>query len=240
MQDAQNKLWVGTSGGLARIDPRTYNINSYVHDPANSKSLSHNDVRAILPDSDGRLWVATKGGGINVLVGDAGAGSPVEFRHIRHEAGNEMSLNDDNVESLFRDRDGHLWAATDDGLSRLVDGVNNDFVRYWHDAADSYSLPDNDIEVIYQDRSGRLWIGTSSGLAKYDRAADRFERIFPEPASQKSLRNFIWSIYEDSRGQLWVGTVGGLARYQNDAFEFYCHNPENQRSISHNVISAHL
>jgi ligand-binding sensor domain-containing protein len=63
-------LWFGSNEGLVRFDPMSGVFRHYRKDPADSSSLGHDVVRAILPDPrdpDGALWLGTAGGGLNRL-----------------------------------------------------------------------------------------------------------------------------------------------------------------------------
>jgi ligand-binding sensor domain-containing protein len=54
--------------GLVRFDPKTATFRHYRHDPRVPSSLSHDAVRAILPDPrepNRFLWIGTAGGGLN-------------------------------------------------------------------------------------------------------------------------------------------------------------------------------
>ena len=60
------------------------------------------------------------------------------------------------VLALAQDRQGYIWAATDDGLAR-VDGVG---LRVWrHDPADPGSIPGNEVETLLVDPMDRVWVG---------------------------------------------------------------------------------
>ena len=59
------KLWLGTINGLLHYDPQQNKIIArYNTDSRSGSKLSNNTVLDIHKDSDGLLWIATKGGGI--------------------------------------------------------------------------------------------------------------------------------------------------------------------------------
>lgn len=59
-QDNLGSIWVGTDYGLNRFDG--YNFGVYLHDDADSTSLSVNTITVLFSDSSGRLWVGTNRG----------------------------------------------------------------------------------------------------------------------------------------------------------------------------------
>ena len=52
-------LWIGTLGGLDRLDPATGSFIHYRHDARDEGSLSSNTVLTIFEDRQGNLWVGT-------------------------------------------------------------------------------------------------------------------------------------------------------------------------------------
>ncbi len=66
-------LWLGTWGdGIVELDKNHKEIKKYKYDSTNKNSLSHNQVRAIKTDKQGRVWVGTNSG-LNILTPASGA-----------------------------------------------------------------------------------------------------------------------------------------------------------------------
>lgn len=60
-------LWLGTWGdGLVELDKNYKEIRRFKYDSLNENSLSHNQVRVVKPDKQGRVWVGTNMG-VNIL-----------------------------------------------------------------------------------------------------------------------------------------------------------------------------
>ena len=56
--------------GIIRLSPKrdgSFQIRNYVHKEEDPYSLSNNSVYCIYQDSKKRMWIATHGGGINLL-----------------------------------------------------------------------------------------------------------------------------------------------------------------------------
>ncbi len=148
-------------------------------------------------------------------------------------------LPSNNVRGLLQDRQGFLWAATGDGLSRF-DGVT--FTEYHHDPADPASLGDNVTRPLFEGRDGQIWVGTASGLDRYDPATETFAHVRHDSDDPESLGDgAVTALAEDAGGTLWVGTWGsGLHRYDaaTGTFAHVRHDPDDPESLFHDNVYA--
>lgn len=156
-QDNEGTLWIGLwDGGLSRLDPGRYpdepaRFVNYRHDPADSASLSNNDVLAIIKDHTGTLWVGTQIG-LNKL--DYAHGT---FTH--YWMGN--GLPNDTVNSIVEDAQGYLWLGTNHGLSKF-DPHTETFRNY--DANDGLQSNEFDSNAAYRAKNGELYFGGVHGF----------------------------------------------------------------------------
>lgn len=111
-QDRQGRLWVGTLGqGLAQVLDWNSNDNPtfqrYPVRKDGGKGLSHGDIRAITQGPKGKLWIATYGGGINILNPETGA---IEVLTTQN------GLTNDFVYAILPDARGQFWVSTNRGV----------------------------------------------------------------------------------------------------------------------------
>ena len=154
-QDSSGALWLGSDQGLARFDPRTGTFRRYRHDPRVPTSLSHDAIRAILPDPrqpNRYLWVGTAGGGLNRL--DVDSGTCVHFRE-------GDGLPNDVVYAVLADSSGRLWMSTNKGLSRF-DPATRQFRNY--DAEDGLQSNEFNSGAGFKSRSGEMFFGGIYGF----------------------------------------------------------------------------
>ncbi|MCE7031890.1 ATP-binding protein [Lysobacter sp. GX 14042] len=107
-----------------------------------------------------------------------------------------------SVNGIARDREGHVWVATADGLARY-DGIG--FRSWRHDPGDPRTLPGNYVTVLHVDQADRVWAAVEGrGLSMLDTRREGFRHFHPEAD--------VWAIA--SRGEaVWYGTFGdGLYR----------------------------
>ena len=154
-QDASGALWVGSDQGLARFDPKTASFRRYRHDPRDPRSLSHDAIRAILPDPrepNRYLWIGTAGGGLNRLDVDSGT-----FTHFTERDG----LPNNVVYGVLADTTGRLWLSTNRGLSRFEPATRR-FRNY--DAGDGLQSDEFNSGAAFKSRSGELFFGGIYGF----------------------------------------------------------------------------
>jgi len=155
IQDAEGSLWLGSDQGLARFDPKTATFRRYRHDPRDAGSLSHDAIRAILPDPrepNRFLWIGTAGGGLNRL--DVGSGT---FAHFTERDG----LPNNVVYAILADTSGRLWLSTNRGLSRF-NPVTRRFRNY--DAGDGLQSDEFNSGAAFRSASGELFFGGIYGF----------------------------------------------------------------------------
>ncbi|WP_299552455.1 two-component regulator propeller domain-containing protein [Seonamhaeicola sp.] len=115
-EDSKNNVWIGAlQGGLSVLvrgkDGNGDRFITYLNDPANPNSLSHNSVFSIHEDKDGDYWIGTFGGGLNKMT--ISENGDVHFEHFTEEDG----LANNAVYGILEDETGKLWMSTDNGIS---------------------------------------------------------------------------------------------------------------------------
>jgi ligand-binding sensor domain-containing protein/two-component sensor histidine kinase len=158
-QDSRGYLWVGTGDGLGRFDG--YRFTTY----ATSDGLGLTYINGITEDHQGRVWVATNGGGVSCFVdwappspstGQQGATPRQKF--VSYKLSDDVRSN--SVDAFLFDSSGKLWCVTDNGLYRatIPPGPlgNVDFELI----APTGTLA----EGAFEDSRGRLWFGNGNTI----------------------------------------------------------------------------
>src|SRR5690606_4014599 len=91
------------------------------------------------------------------------------FSHVDIKQG----LSHNQVNSIYKDKDGFIWFGTLAGLNRF-DGY--DFKVYKHDVNDTTSIIDDFIIKITDGPEGNLWIFTRNGVSVYQPRTEKFIR----------------------------------------------------------------
>jgi ligand-binding sensor domain-containing protein/signal transduction histidine kinase len=209
-EDRSGTIWVGTIGqGLNRFDPLTGKYRAYLHDPADSSSLSNDAVDSLLVDHTGTIWAGTWDG---LDRFDPATGRFVVYKR-------DWQSRAEYYYGFTEDRDGALWLGGVSGLQRFDPRTGN-FTGYQHKLDDPRSISDNRVGSTYVDAAGEVWAATENGLNKLDRRSGTFTRYYVKDGLPSNRLN---SILGDSRGHLWISTNAGLSEYDplRKAFKNY-------------------
>jgi len=201
-------IWTGTDYGLYRYLPALDTFQRY---ELISKGDNPNGdiVSTLFTDSQGRLWVGTGDGLVQVdtLHGNV--------RRFKHDPARDDSLPDDSVTSICETDDRRIWAGTSGGLA-VFDGVHDNFTVYRNDPKDHTSLSFDNVQTCKDDEQGGLWVGTADGLDHFKDG--RFIRYF---TSDGLPNDTIYSILSDMEGGIWVSTDVGLSRLDPHSGSFH-------------------
>lgn len=148
-------------------------------------------------------------------------------------------LSQNSVYSIFKDRYGFMWFATQDGLNRY-DGYK--FSVFKHNENDKNSIAANDIFTLCEDNQSNIWIGTRiAGLSKFDRRTNKFQNFRNDSTKSNSLSNDrITALFNDRSQKIWIGTANGLNLFdrKTNSFIRFFSDPHDANSLSANYIKS--
>lgn len=192
------------------------------------EGLSAVDVRALLQDRYGFIWIGTLDG-LDLYDGYG-------FTHYKHKPFDANSLSANAITALYEDKSGTLWIGTVNGLCRMNDEERaaGRFRQYLHDPTDSTSLSLDPVTAICEDSVGNIWVGTIGGLNKLDQRTNLFKRYRWQLGNPFGLNNDgVTSLCVDGNGTLWVGTArGGLQKFDaanEKYFTYTWQHPEHTK-----------
>lgn len=164
-------LWIATLNGLTRLH------SGHLHNYTTADGLSSNVITALEVAPHGMVWVGTQGDGLNLWDGS-------QFKPIR-SAAKGAGLLPAAIHAIVQDdRDdrGHLWLASDSGITRvdtqaLLDCAQNrvcnlDASHVVHfttaDGLRSRETSSNSHPTALKTSEGQLWFTTPRGVAIVD------------------------------------------------------------------------
>lgn len=160
--DQNNWIWVGSSDGVCVFHPDSLiaSPDKYYRYNYNNGKLLGNEVKYILCDRQGRMWIGALGGGLSLCVPDGDYGN-LSFKH--YTTGNGLVGND--VQSIAEDGEGTLWVATEYGISHFSPEMES-FENFFFSTIAQGNVYSESTACNLPD--GRLLFGSSHGLVVLD------------------------------------------------------------------------
>ncbi|MES2647964.1 MAG: two-component regulator propeller domain-containing protein [Bacteroidota bacterium] len=112
-QDRYGFMWFATLDGLNRYDG--YKFTVYRHDPQNKTSITKSFVQTFFEDSEGRLWIGTVSGGLDLFDRETET-----FIHINQQTGNKSGLSEGSVTAIAEDKYGNIWVNVGGKLDKII------------------------------------------------------------------------------------------------------------------------
>ena len=209
-KDSKGNYWLCSKDyGVFKMSPRQgggWSLKRYCHTDGDKYSLSSNSAYMSIEDKQGNIWVATYGGGVNLLAKKEG-------REVFLHYGNDMTKYPYNsflkVRSLELDKYGNVWAGTTDGVLIMSYKSNKLSMETLQKPEDEdQMLMCNDVVCIKRDKKDNMWIGTmGGGISCTTGQDDHGHWLFETYDAQSGLPSEeIRSITFDERGNAWFGT----------------------------------
>lgn len=194
--DAAGDIWVATNRGVSRFDPNQHAILTLFGAATRQSGLSDNDVEAVLPLPNGRLWLGLGSSGIDVL--DPFAGRVAEFHEGLDPSGRPHPLGE--VRGLASSAVGEVFLCTRDALYRKTD----------RDAEPvQIPLPGAMAARAVATIGTTLWLGTlDDGV--WSLQLHPGATVQPYARADRLTDPRVTALLADSVSSLWVGTLNGL------------------------------
>jgi len=186
-----NDLWVGTAGGLIKLD-KTTGIPTFYN--KSNTGLPDNFVSPIAIDATGTKWFSCYQEGLLSFNG-------TEWKLYKLT---DLGIPTNDITSAAADKDGSVWIGTVFGGLVKFDGTN------WTIYNSSNSgLSDNDILSIVIDKNGIVWAGTLSGLCRFDGS----NWVVFRTSNSGLPSDQISALAISGNNSIWIGTYGSLAKF---------------------------
>lgn len=155
-KDTVGFLWIATVSGLNRFDGNT--IKVYRHDPEDSTSLPHDDIRGLFESPDGRMCVITASGvTFYNPVDETFSSGALQLRK-------SFGLPSENVNKIARDNDGNFWFLLPDWGVVCYDPARKRSLHLMHDPTDTTTVSSNNVTSIVQHPDKSFWLFHSNGV----------------------------------------------------------------------------
>ena len=182
-QTSDGYLWLGGPDGLYRFDGVVFER----YQPQSGGPFPVHTVSSLLALSNGDLWIGFSSGGVSLL---------------RHGSASNYSVREGMPNGVIwgfaQDREGTIWAATNNGLLRLEGSQ-------WKNVGKTWDFPGKSSYTVFLDGQGTLWASTGDTLVFLPKGAKRFQ-----PTGIRA--GLVTKIAQAANGKLWMAETSRSVR----------------------------
>ena len=209
--DDEGNIYISTfSRGFCVYNPNTRQLRNFtMNDERDSISgrLCNNWILAMMPDRQGRLWMATASG---VACYDPKADS---FRTL----GWEQLLPGMMCYALCQTKNGDILIGTGNGIYTYTPGKKE--ATPFHDG-----LTDKVVDYIVETNDGHIWCSTSMGIWQYDPKAETF--IGHIAGNGLTKKEYVMNVgMHTDNDHVFFGNNDGLTVFSPQAAGTHQHTP---------------
>jgi ligand-binding sensor domain-containing protein len=234
--DRSHQLWLATQGQsiLYKYDPVSQTLKNYSQFTSTEFSTQSYNLRGILEDVHGTLWVITGVDGLLRYNPRTDA-----FIAIKHDHKLPASPSGNNYRSLFEDREGMIWLGGDFNGVDYFDPKPNLFETIFG-YEDNLNVRQRIVgRGFAQDQQGNYWMGSHDGISRYQPATQRYTYWHNDGVHANAIyHNVIRSIYCDRNNRVWFGTGSGVNRYNSNTGIMEFISPADLPTSFYNTITA--
>ena len=237
LEDSKGKIWIGTRGnGLFCLTPSkkpfNYKVIHYKYIENARYSISSNDIYKVFQSASGQIYLATWGGGVNLIRESKGG---IQFINYRNELKNYPIKSADKVRSIVENKEHKLFFISSYKLFSFSEENKSATQLVFKEFS---QVSGNDILDILVTSDNRLALATNGKgliMADIDQQGQlKVKSVWGETIS--FLIQGIVSIQEDKLGKIWVMGDNQVVRFDlktNSAETF----PELKSLIGNEIFS---
>ncbi len=230
-EDNVGNLWVGCEyTGIVKVSKNKLNYRIVKPEEFESPGTS-NYVKVIHKDSNNKIWIGTKNGGLYVYDKDFS---------------NKVCVHPSmNPYTILEDSKGRIWVGTKGGgIYVLNKKTYKQIYHFVHDENREASLCHNSVFDFIEDDKQRIWIASfSGGLDLFQESGSKvsFKHYFNDQENLSYLR----CILQDKDGMMWVGSYTGLICFNPDdlinnsnSYTIYNYSPGHPDGLNSNDVKS--
>ncbi len=209
-----NKIWNGFRNGISCFEKQAngkWAFSKLLNSNYGNERLSSNIITCLVGDESNKIWVGTRGGGVNVI-----REVPVSFMNFYHTS-EFGSISNNLTRCMFEDSQQNLWIGTEEGgVNYLKNGSNyaNGFLKIVANTTQNedrvYAVGESRIKTDGKVKR-TIWLGTSFPAFLTAVNAETMKEI-ELPDTVRALGH-VFAIASQNDSTLWLGTYSeGLWR----------------------------
>jgi ligand-binding sensor domain-containing protein/serine phosphatase RsbU (regulator of sigma subunit) len=214
-----NDLYAGSVGdGLFKINLKTFEVKRFTE----KDGLPNPSVNTIFTDSKNKVWIGTYDGGLVKLNGfDKGGKLPIENRYKNEGKSGQIASN--IVLGINEDKNGNIWVATSNGLSKLK--PDNTFYNFY----EKDGLANTYLYSILKDSLDNFWMSSNGGVIRFNPLLPEKEIAFKNYGIKDGLTNKEYNMgaaLSSASGNMYFGGSNGFNVFRPTAIKDNLHPPQ--------------
>ena len=215
-EDSLHCMWIGTKGSGLYIIAPDGTIKHFTYNSSDTYSLSHDEVYDIDIDSKGRVWLATFGGGLNLV--DVTEGN-IRFINHRNLMKQYPQKQFNKARRITHDSNGAILLSTNSGLLTFSDDFKTPaditFYSSRHQLGDTTTIMANDVLQTLVTSDGKVLVATLGGGVQQMTSASPLQNNlqFCRLANVRPDESIVQSITEDNNGFIWIVRESSIEQY---------------------------
>jgi len=167
--DSKQRFWIGTNNGLNLLK-MPYNkldlsgktkpdlrFTQLIATKPDKHFLNANEINCIYENSDGKIWIATQGGGISIVDPET-----MTFSNLTIESG----LPGSDIQGILSDASGLKWISSNKGIV-AYDHNNTTKSFTYYKSTDGLQGETFKVNSYYQSADGQLFFGGDNGFTTF-------------------------------------------------------------------------
>ena len=216
-EDRAKNVWFGNyATGLNVIMHNKRKFEAYTNYGPDGEKLSYKSVLSFANAGNGRIFIGTDGGGLNVF--------DPRTKRFRYYTKQNSGICSNIVKSLLNDKEGNVWIGTyASGLCKAKIHADGTFNPHSIRGNDSSTIRHLNVWSLCEDQNRQIWIGLLE--AGIDRYSPQSQRFIAYPYTHEQFNGLsggnIMALMVDNKNNLWAGTeAGGLCLLDRNTHKF--------------------
>lgn len=248
--DSDQRLWVGTKAGIIRLYSPDRQLIGYLSPDGrivkNKVVFAETGIYSLREDSEGNIWIGTKGKGLFLLKPLSSEKMHFGVRNYRSNVDDPYSLSSNLIYAIFEDSRGQIWIGCYGGGLCFVSKKSDGDLEFIHAGNRLKQYPIKDfgfIRCFDETDDGVLLVGTMNGLLTFSSDFNHVEDIHLYQNRNDKRRvgslmgNDIMHILSTRSGETYLATSDGWVNHimgavlLTDSISFQILQWDNQTSV---------
>ncbi|MBA3665104.1 MAG: SpoIIE family protein phosphatase [Bacteroidetes bacterium] len=213
-----NSLYAGTVGdGLFKIDLNTFHTKQFTE----KDGLPNPSINTIFEDTKKNVWIGTYDGGlVKMKTYEEGGKLPILDKYKNEGRGGQIASN--IILGINEDKNGHIWVATSNGLSKLL--KDNTFYNFY----EKDGLANSYLYSILKDSLNNFWMSSNGGVIRFNPLQPENEITFKNYGIKDGLTNKEYNMgaaLSSKKGTMYFGGARGFNVFRPTSIKDNLHPP---------------